>query len=242
MFKLIIPCYGDQSDNLDNLVKSIDSQKTDFEVECFFLEDQISEDFRLKLQKLCGVPNNKFLVDNYSGKRLFALNNICRFLDSFDWSNEEDDCIIGLIDGDDYLWGNDCLQNVKNEYDKGHSVVWTGNEWDKFGLNHSGPYEDKNKDPYTHPWVSSHFRTFKLSDYFSIPKSNFKNKDGEWFEACYDQALMLPILHNILKSGGSTKYIDKTHYIYRGNVKEESIFREKQLEYESFIRTRGYLK
>ena len=98
MFKLIIPCYGDQSDNLDNLVKSIDSQKTDFEVECFFLEDQISEDFRLKLQKLCGAPNNKFLVENDYGKRLFALKNICRFLDSFDWSNDEDNCIIGLIE------------------------------------------------------------------------------------------------------------------------------------------------
>jgi hypothetical protein len=242
MFKLIIPCYGDQSENLDNLVKSIDSQKADFEVECFFLEDEISDSFRKKLELLCGAPNNKFLVENNSGERFYALRNICRFLDSFDWSNEEDECIIGLIDGDDYLWGNDCLQNVKNEYDKGYSVVWTANEWDKFGLNHSGPYENKNKDPYSHPWVSSHFRTFKLSDYFTVAKSNFKNKKGDWFDACYDQALMLPILHNILKTGGKTKYIDKTHYIYRGNIKEDSAFRENQLEYESFIRTRGYLQ
>ena len=245
MFKLIIPCYGDQSDNLTNLVKSIDSQKTEFDLECFFLEEEISENFRERLETLCsgskGKSKNKFLVNNNEYKRRYALKNICHFMNTMDWGNPEKDQIVGIIDGDDFLWGNDCLQNVKNEYDKGFNIVWTANEWDKFGLNHSGPYEDSNKDPYSHTWVSSHFRTFKICDYFSVPESNFKNKEGEWFEACYDQALMLPILHNILKSGGKTKYINKVHYIYRGNIQEDSEFRKKQLEYESYIRTRGYL-
>lgn len=248
MFNLIIPCYGDHSDNLNDLIKSIDQQKTDFQVQCFFLEDEISKTFKNKLENLCKQSSNKYLVYNKDNKRKFALKNICDFLDSYDWTVDKEieetaeEDIIGIIDGDDFLWGNDCLQNVKNEYSKGARVVWTANEWDKFGLNHSGPYENKNKDPYSHPWVSSHFRTFLLTDYFTVPKSNFKNKEGEWFEACYDQALMLPILHNVLNSGGTTKYIDKTHYIYRGNIKQESEFRKKQLEYESFIRTRGYLK
>jgi len=243
MFKLLIPCFGDQSENLPKLLRSIDSQKTEFEVESFFLEDEVSKNFRKDLENGLSATGHKFLVENNYGRRLFALFNICRFLDSVNFNNEkEKDVIIGIIDGDDFLWGNDCIQNVKNEYDKGHGIVWTANEWDKFGLNHSGPYEDTIKDPYSHPWVSSHFKTFKLSDYKKIPQANFKNKEGKWFEACYDQALMLPLLHIVLNSGNSTKYINKSHYIYRGDIKEDSEFREKQLNYESYIRTRGYLK
>lgn len=235
MFKIVIPCYGDASDNFDNLIKSINNQIVEDDVECFFAEDKISSNFKDLLKSLSG--NNKF-IENKRGERLYALKNVCRVLDSF----KDDDCIIGIIDGDDYLWGNNCLQNIKNEYDAGLDCVWTANEWEGFGINHSGPLNDSFDDVYAHPWVSSHFKTFKLSDYKSVPKKNFKNLDGNWFEACYDQALMLPILHNVLKRNGKTKYINKVHYIYRGNIKEESEFRQKQLDYESFIRTRGYLK
>lgn len=234
MLKLVIPCFGDHNDNLPNLIKSLDNQKTNFDFECYFLEDQISTDFKKSLKQLSG---NKFFIENSSGKRCYALKNISNFLDTI-----KNDCIIGVIDGDDFLWGNDCLQNIKNEYDKGYDIVWTANYWDKFALNHSGPYDNTNKDPYSHPWVSSHFKTFKLFDFKSVSKKNFKNKEGEWFEACYDQALMLPIIWNVMQKGGKTKYIDKNHYIYRGDIKESSEFRKKQLDYESYIRTRGYVK
>ena len=242
MFKLIIPCYGDQSDNLDDLVKSIDSQKTNFEVECFFLEDEISDNFKSRLKNLCGAHNNKFLVENLYGKKLYALFNIVRFLDKFKPDDNNTDPIIGIIDSDDMLWGNDCFQNVKNEYDLGHDSVWTANELKGIGVNFSGPLS-QGCDVYSHPWVSSHFKTFKLSDFNSVCHKNFKDKDGEWFTSCYDQALMLPILHNIFKKGGSTKYIDKVHYIYSGTLTPDpdSDYRKSQLYNESFIRSRGYI-
>ena len=235
MFKIIIPCHGDQSDNFEKLIESIDTQSFKKYVQFYFAEDRVSPDFKKLLLSLGG---NKNFIENKTKKRLYALKNICRVLDSF----KEDDCIIGIIDGDDYLWGNNCIENIKNQYDSGFGCVWTANEWEgTSGLNHSGPLND-DSDVYSHPWVSSHFKTFLLSDYRSIPKKNFKNLEKKWFEACYDQALMLPIIHNVHKRGGKTKYINKVHYIYRGNIKHESEFRQKQLDYESFIRTRGYLK
>ena len=242
MFKIIIPCSGDKSKNLKDLVSSIDSQIASTDVECFFLEDEISKDFRLKLEKLCGDTNNKFLVENNYGKRLYGLFNICRFLDTCNFIEEKNDIIIGIIDCDDQLWGNDCFVNVKYQYDLGYDCVWTGNELKGVGVSFSAPLAD-NADVYTHPWVSSHFKTFKLSDYKKIPKSNFKGEDGNYFKACYDQALMLPILHNIIQRGGRTKFIDKTHYIYNGNLNpdESSEYRKDQLYNEHYIRSRGYL-
>lgn len=246
MLKILIPCYGNNSDNLDNLISSIDMQDLcplkDYEV--YFLEDEVENEFKDNLISAVSSKNGKgkFLVENNRSRRLYGLFNICRVLDDFikhhdDW----EDSIIGIIDSDDQLWGNNCFSNILSEYRNNYDCVWTANEWEGLGLNHSGPLNDKI-DVYSHPWVSSHFKTFKLSDYKSIPKKNFKNKDGNWFEACYDQALMLPILHNVIKRGGKTKYLNKVHYIYRGDIKQESEYRQKQLEYESFIRTRGYLK
>lgn len=237
MFKIIIPCFGDKSSNLSNLTNSLDKQDVDADVECFFLEDEISDNFKKDLQELCSSSKNKFLVENFYQKRLYGLFNVCRFLDDLD-----EDCIIGIIDSDDYLWGNDCLSNVKKQYDLGFDCVWTGNELTGIGVNFSGPLSD-DADVYTHDWVSSHFKTFKLSDYKTVCPANFLDEKGDWFKACYDQALMLPILHNILNRGGKTKYIDKVHYIYNGptSINEDSEYRKSQLYNEHFIRSRGYV-
>lgn len=242
MFKILIPCSGDKHSNLDNLCKSIDNQIGDFNVECFFLEDQISENFRSKLEKLCGNSSNKFLVENFYGRRLYGLFNICRFLDDLGKSDEESESIIGIIDCDDFLWGNDCFKNIKNEYDNDFDIVWTANELEGIGVNFSAPLNEA-LDVYKHAWVSSHFKTFKLKHYLSVNQKNFLDENGEWFTACYDQALMLPIIHNAINSGGKTKYIDKVHYIYHGdlNPDEGSNYRQAQLNNESFIRSRGYI-
>jgi len=242
MFKILIPCSGGKTSNLDALIKSIDSQIVDAGIECFFLEDQITENFRSKLEKLCGNSSNKFLVENLYGRKLYGLFNVCRLLDDFGRADEENESIIGIIDCDDFLWGNDCFKNIKHEYDNNSDIVWTANELEGIGVNFSSPLNEAI-DVYKHPWVSSHFKTFKLKHYLSVNQKNFLDKNGEWFTACYDQALMLPILHNVIKSGGKTKYIDKVHYIYHGDLSpdESSKYRKAQIDNESYIRSRGYI-
>jgi hypothetical protein len=237
MLKIVVPCFGDKSKNLPALIESITSQDIEgSDVEVYFAEDQISDEFKSKIKSI--QKENFFFRENKTKKRMYALRNVCRVLDSF-----EEDCIVGIIDCDDFLWGNDCLSSVLSKHNNGFDCVWTANEFAGIGINFSAPLNNK-MDVYSHPWVSSHFKTFKLSDYKNVPKKNFKDADGEWFTACYDQALMLPILHNVLKRGGETKYIDKIHYIYNGPevIDPESKYRKAQLFNEHFIRSRGYLK
>jgi len=237
MFKIVIPCHGNKSNNLESLISSIESQKHSTKLEYYFLEDQIDKDYKNKIIEFCSGSEKSFFIENTYGARLYGIYNIYRFL-----SRLNSDCFIGVIDCDDHLWGNDCISNIKLEYDKGFDCVWTANELKGIGVNFSGPLAH-DCDVYSHPWVSSHFKTFKLSDFKKVPESNFKDKDGKWFDSCYDQALMLPILHNVFKRGGTTKYINKIHYIYNGtlNPDEESKYRISQLENEHFIRSRGYL-
>ena len=230
---IVIPVFGDQSDNFDSLINSIEIQDCKESYHFHIAEDVIPDEMRLKYQSL--DPSLYSFYPNNTGKQLFALQNICRVLDSL--SKES---IIGIIDGDDHLIGDDCFEKIHKYHNEGFPVVWTANEWDLNGMNHSGPLDD-GQNVYDHPWVSSHFRTFRLGLYQSISPVNFQNDDGQFFEKCYDQALMLPIIHMAHILGYKTKYIPQVHYAYKGRIDHESEGRELQLSYEKFIRKRGYV-
>jgi len=233
MLKLIIPCYGDRSKYFNKLIESIDQQEFNFDYECIFCEDVVSENYR---ELLKGLSGNKTFIENKTKKRIYGLKNVCRVLDDL-----TEESIIGIIDADDYFWGKDCFQNIKNAYDEGYGCVWTKNEWLGLNLNLSGPINE-SISIYKQPWKSTHFKTFLLSDYKKVPKSNFLNEKGDWFECTYDQALYLPIIHNVLEEGRKTHYINKTHYIYRGNTSPDPEYLSLQRHYEGFIRNRGYLE
>tara|TARA_R110000824_G_scaffold14858_5_gene62897 strand:+ start:32693 stop:33394 length:702 start_codon:yes stop_codon:yes gene_type:complete len=233
MLSVIIPVDGEEPSSFDELISSIDSQDYTGDLKIYIAEDQISDSFR---EKILSLPDRYQFIPNKCQRKLFALENICRVLDSI-----SNDSIIGIIDGDDLLMRSDCFSLVCDAHDKGFPVAWTANQWDLNGLNHSNILND-DIDVYEHPWVSSHFRTFDISLYNQVSKSNFLNEDGEYFEKCYDQALMLPIIHKAHEGGFKTKYIDKNCYIYRGRINHSSEGREKQLRYEKLIRERGYVK
>ena len=230
---IVIPVHGDQSDSFPALIESIESQDFNQPVEVYIAEDKITDGFRKSLSSL---PPNYNFIRNESGERLFALRNICRILDSL-----RGNPVVGIIDGDDRLFRSDCFQLVWEAYSASISVVWTANQWDLNGANHSGPLDDA-VSVYEHPWVASHFRTFRLSLYNQVPPENFLNEGGNFFEKCYDQALMLPIIHQAHLQGLKTKYIDKMCYLYRGRINFDSDGRSQQLEYEKYIRDRGYVE
>ena len=230
---LIIPVFGDHSDNLESLLAGIESQAFTGRYHVHIAEDIIPKALRDKYKSL--DSSRYTFYPNNTGGQLYALRNICRVLDAV-----KGDSIIGIVDGDDHLTGADCFQKVHDAHEEGFPVVWTANRWDINGLNHSGPLDDM-RNVYEHPWVSSHFRTFRLNLYKDLSPVNFTNEDGEFFEKCYDQALMLPLIHLCHLSGGRTKYIPDVHYIYRGRIDHNGESRKLQLTYENFIRSRGYV-
>ena len=122
---------------------------------------------------------------------------------------DEDDVIIGTIDGDDSLCNENTVKLVLSAYEDGNDVVWTGHRWDINSLNISKDMPS-NVNPYQWPWCTSHFRTFRANMLKSIKDDNFKDTAGNWFERGYDQALMLPLL----SLTNNRKYIDEICYLY----------------------------
>ena len=183
---LISPCFNAE-DNIDNLTRSVLNQ--DDERWEHILIDDISEDDTSG--KIIGLSSSdKRFIPVINKDKKFALRNIIEEARKY---QDQEDVIIGIIDGDDALCNNNTISLVLAEYEKGADVVWTGHKWDINGINISRSMPS-NVDPYQWQWSSSHFRTFRSTLLKGISDKNFKDLDNKWFERGYDQALMLPIL------------------------------------------------
>ena len=174
-------------------------------------------------------PNN--------GERLYAVGNTVRVLDSL----YEENTIIGIIDADDQLCEKKTLEWINSIYKAGSGVVWTSNIWEPYGINLCSNHLDDSVDVYSHPWVSSHFRTFPLSLYKEINQDNFKDEEGNWMKRCEDQTFMLPIIHKAHQHNLRTFYLEKPCYLYRGYREIGGEEHQYQLNLERFIRSRGFI-
>ena len=105
--------------------------------------------------------------------------------------------------------------------------------------NISGPMQD-GADPYKHPWVSSHLKTFRKSLITNVPDENFRGPDGDYIKRAGDQAIYLPVLHNSKKRG----FFPRVMYYYRIDMKPET-FQSDDAKFQKsegeFLRERGYV-
>lgn len=173
-------------------------------------------------------------------KKKWEVQNVLTMIKK-DCNNDD---IICRIDTDDFLCDLDALR-VLNEVYTTHNpdCVWTAHRWfdDKriTSMNISGPLPD-NADPYVHPWVSSHLKTFRKGKFDQINDQNFRGPDGEYIKRAGDQAIYLPIL----KQAKKRIYLPMVTYSYRCNLEPENFQTEDshfQKDEAEFIRNRGFI-
>ena len=152
---------------------------------------------------------------------------------------EEDD-IVCRLDGDDWLVDLDALAIINHRYETlPIDVLWTAHRWSFSNQNISGPLPE-GADPYRHPWVSSHLKTFRKRLASSIPDVNFRNQDGEYFKRIGDQALYLPVLYQ--SKGWHYEPIVAYHYTIDMKPAtfqtEDAKFQQAEAQY---LRRRGFV-
>ena len=153
----------------------------------------------------------------------------------------ERDDIICRLDGDDWLCDSDALTIIDYKYrETGCSALWTKHRWSFSDRNISGPLP-RDADPYTHPWVSSHLKTFRKELVDSVPDSNFRGSDGQYFRRIGDQAVYLPVLH---QAAGNWHFEPIVSYHYTIDMSPttfqsaDALFQKAEGE---FLRSRGFL-
>lgn len=122
----------------------------------------------------------------------------------------KDDDIVCRIDADDWLTDLDALTYLNAIYNQtGADALWTAHRWAFTDKNISGPMPP-GADPYNHPWVSSHLKTFRKKLINGVPDINFRGEDGNYIRRAGDQAIYLPVLHRAQRRG----YVPRVFYHY----------------------------
>lgn len=153
----------------------------------------------------------------------------------------EDNDIICRIDGDDYLTDLDALSFIDVIYRRSDvDALWTAHRWGMSDKNISGPMSVA-ADPYKHPWVSSHLKTFRKHLLNNVKDENFRGEDGNYVRRAGDQAIFLPVLHN----SKHRVYIDRCMYHYTiEDVPETYQTADARFQRDEavFLRARGYIE
>ena len=90
--------------------------------------------------------------------------------------------IVCRLDGDDWLCDCDAMSIINHRYNHLElSALWTAHRWSYSNHNISNEMP-KDANPYTHPWVSSHLKTFRKSLIENVSDQNFRGEDGEYFK------------------------------------------------------------
>ena len=153
----------------------------------------------------------------------------------------EDEDIVCRLDADDWLTDIDGLMTLNALYNvSGAEALWTAHRWGFTDKNISGPLPP-DADPYAHPWVSSHLKTFRKRLLNGVLDVNFRGEDGEYIKRAGDQAIYLPVLHNTKRRA----FVPRVMYHYTINDVPETYQTPDarfQRDEALFLRERGYVK
>lgn len=186
-----------------------------------------------------GIFHKVEIIENT--ERLWEIANTLKALQKV-----KEDEIVCRLDLDDYLCDLNALEIIAEAYAKFPEVdvVYSKHRWfdetqlTNFNISAELP---SNADPYVHPWVTSHFKTFKYSTIMNVKDENYRDEKGEYFKRIGDQVFMLPALKNARK----WLFVNQSFYAYRCPLKPETFQTEDakfQKEEAEYLRKRGYIQ
>lgn len=188
--------------------------------------------------KELGVADKVRVIRNT--ERMWEVANV---LQAMSWMDDEE--VVCRLDLDDYLCDLNALEILAKAYTEipDLEAAWTNHRWfDDRGVtsqNISGPMP-VNADPYKHPWVSSHLKTWRKSVSKRVFDANYRGADDEYIKRAGDQAIYLPVL----KLAKRRVHVPVATYAYRCDMRSETFQTDDarfQKEEAEFLRARGFL-
>lgn len=233
-FVFVMPAYNAEKTIQQSIMSVIAQSYGDWKI---IIRDDMSTDNTVKsaeiLRDHLGLQEKIDIQVNSEKK--WEVKNVLEMIDQC-----EDNDIICRLDADDWLTDLDVLTILNHRYEnEGVDAAWTAHRWSFTHSNISAPLP-QDANVYQHPWVSSHFKTFKKSLINGISDENFRGEDGEYFRRIGDQAIYLPILHLAKKR----HFEPIVAYHYSIELKKETFHTEDakfQKNEASFLRSRGFV-
>ena len=165
---------------------------------------------------------------------------VANVLEGMNYAEESD--IICRLDGDDWLCDIDALAILNYRYEtEGFDAIWTAHRWSFTHANMSTELPN-DANPYEHPWVSSHLKTFRKKLLSGVSDSNFRNSQGEYYKRIGDQVIYLPALY---QAAGNWHFEPIVAYHYSIELNQDTFHTEDakfQKSESEELRARGFIE
>tara|TARA_R110000824_G_scaffold335251_1_gene521810 strand:+ start:6777 stop:8393 length:1617 start_codon:yes stop_codon:yes gene_type:complete len=238
-FKIVVPFYNAEN-WIDKCINSLKVQNnTNFK--CYLVDDQ-STDSTFEIVSSLVSDDPRFELKK-SDKKTYALGNISKTISRIKCDDED---VIILLDGDDWLASSYTLDTLAEAYDKKCLMTYGSYVYNPSGIRGVEPSdypEDvvKNNTYREDDWRASHLRSFKFKLWKKLDDNDLKDEKGEYFKMAYDQAVMLPLLE---LAGPRAKYVKESLYVYnkQNPLNVDKIKAEEQLQTAQAIRKKKKYK
>ena len=195
--KIVVPTYNTESWITRCLVSIANQAFKGWE--CIIINDASTDNTARVIDSLEFVKNDDRFTVLHNDTNVKALKNI---VDGFNMLKCEDDpdCIMVAIDGDDFLFSQYSLSYIEQVYNERSDLLLTYGNWighpDGTDSNCRSYHPDiiKAGTFRLHPFVASHLRTFKSKIWYNIKDEDLRDETGEYFTAGWDVAFMMPML------------------------------------------------
>ena len=175
-FKIIIPSYNNQDWIEYNIASILNQTYTNYEV--LYVNDASTDSTFELVNEIVGKKDNWTLINNNTNRG--AQYNYFEHLSTF----VDDEDILIHLDGDDWFFDDQVLNNLNNFYNEndywmtyGGFVCWDGTDKVKLPNPQSTPYPDLIHEFKLYRrdiWRASHLRTFRGFLIKAINKSDLK--------------------------------------------------------------------
>ena len=209
-YYIISPFYNAER-FIGRCINSLKRQKYN-NFNCILIDDMSTDDsYNVAKRFIANDPRFKLIKNN---KKCYALKNISDAIDASAANNED---VVVLLDGDDWLASGLTLSHLNTHYQD--SDCWmTYGSYVMHPRGIKGPepsaYSQDTIDNNTYrkdAWRASHLRTFRKKVWDKIDKKDLQDADGNFYKMAYDQAIMLPLIE---MSGERCKYLEDILHVY----------------------------
>jgi glycosyltransferase involved in cell wall biosynthesis len=197
-FKIIIPSYNNESWIEPNLASIINQTYTNYEV--LYIDDASTDETYSQVSQIVGdLPNWKIIRNESNMRRGYNVSpqnsNVVDFI-------TDDEDVVVFIDGDDWLYDDNVLENL-NKYYNDNDPWMTYGKFICYPSSNLGYPQNTHYPEAVHEdnmyrrdtWRASHLRTFKWHLYKQIKKEDqIYSKTGEYYFHAEDLATSFPCL------------------------------------------------
>lgn len=210
-FKVIVPSFN-SVDYLRRTLKSIEEQ-TDSNYQVCVIDDcSTIPEQRTIITEFCQRNGWKW---QFNDSNVGALAGMVKAIADFQC---EDDDVIVVVDGDDWLNGPEVLSKLRKIYDEENVCI----TWGQCEIYPAGPTPMKYAQPIPQmvidgklyrdiPFVFWHLGTFKYLLWRHIRDEDLRDTNGRYFMLMKDKATLWPMLE---MAGNKCRFIGETLLIY----------------------------